>query len=308
MALNFSIFLCPPEPLLQYPYVRAQWIPVRKSPRKILHSELVNCWSTLGQCIANSRPHQKLRKPSLRRTLVGTQSKLEFYEVGWLPSFQCYYLEGRSSRKAGAALSVFFCCWRRVCYDCGCTCRSFDDKGSPSAKAKRGRREGDEKKDVTTICDKRHDNLRHFTTSCDILWQFPPSLCSIDIKRHKTSSILKTFVITCHDNLREVTTIYDIFCLIPFLLSPFGFHRVHQHTIQDIIFLDHSRDLNFFCAANLFGTSKCEYSKCTSAVPCNLLISFGLGPYLRRVACNCKNLNRFAEISLPNHVLGILLH
>ena len=37
---------------------------------------------------------------------------------------------------------------------------------------------------------KCHDNLRqtsrHFTTICDILWQFP-SLWSIDIKRHKTS-------------------------------------------------------------------------------------------------------------------------
>ena len=49
------------------------WITVRKSPRKILHSELVNCWSTLSQCIANSRPHKKLREPSLRRTSVGTQ-------------------------------------------------------------------------------------------------------------------------------------------------------------------------------------------------------------------------------------------
>ena len=29
-----------------------------------------------------------------------------------------------------------------------------------SAKTKRGRREGDGKKNVTTICDKRHDNLR----------------------------------------------------------------------------------------------------------------------------------------------------
>ena len=38
-----------------------------------------------------------------------------------------------------------------------------------SAKSKRGRREGDGKKNVTTICDKRHDNLRHFTTTCDIL-------------------------------------------------------------------------------------------------------------------------------------------
>ena len=50
----------------------------------------------------------------------------------------------------------------------------------------KGRREGDGKKNVTTICDKRHDNLRHFTTTCDILRQFP-SLCAIDIKRHKTS-------------------------------------------------------------------------------------------------------------------------
>ena len=38
-----------------------------------------------------------------------------------------------------------------------------------SAKSKRGRREGDGKKNVTTICDKRHDNLRHVTTICDIL-------------------------------------------------------------------------------------------------------------------------------------------
>ena len=38
-----------------------------------------------------------------------------------------------------------------------------------SAKTKRGRREGDGKKNVTTICDKRHDNLRHGTTICDIL-------------------------------------------------------------------------------------------------------------------------------------------
>ena len=63
-----------------------------------------------------------------------------------------------------------------------CTQNSFQ-----SAKSKRGRREGDgKKKNVTTICDKRHDNLRHVTTICDILWQFP-SLYSIDIKRHKTS-------------------------------------------------------------------------------------------------------------------------
>ena len=38
-----------------------------------------------------------------------------------------------------------------------------------SAKTKRGRREGDGKKNVTTICDKRHDNLRHFKTIGDIL-------------------------------------------------------------------------------------------------------------------------------------------
>ena len=38
-----------------------------------------------------------------------------------------------------------------------------------SAKTQRGRREGDGKKNVTTICGKRHDNLRHFTTTCDIL-------------------------------------------------------------------------------------------------------------------------------------------
>ena len=37
------------------------------------------------------------------------------------------------------------------------------------AKSKRGRREGDGKKNVTTICDKRRDNLRHVTTICDIL-------------------------------------------------------------------------------------------------------------------------------------------
>ena len=48
-----------------------------------------------------------------------------------------------------------------------------------SAKSKRGWREGDGKK-------KRHDNLRQFTTFCDVLWQFP-SLYPIDIKRHKTS-------------------------------------------------------------------------------------------------------------------------
>ena len=35
------------------------------------------------------------------------------------------------------------------------------------------------KKNVTTICDKRHDNLRHFMTIS--------VSCSIDIKRHKTS-------------------------------------------------------------------------------------------------------------------------
>ena len=29
--------------------------------------------------------------------------------------------------------------------------------------------DGGKKKNVTTICDKRHDNLRHFTTTCDIL-------------------------------------------------------------------------------------------------------------------------------------------
>ena len=38
-----------------------------------------------------------------------------------------------------------------------------------SAKAKRGRREGNGKKSVTTICDKRHDNLRHFMAIRDIL-------------------------------------------------------------------------------------------------------------------------------------------
>ena len=46
---------------------------------------------------------------------------------------------------------------------------------------------------VTTIYDM-------VTTTCDILWQFP-SLCSIDIKRHKTSWI----VIKCHDNLRQTS-------------------------------------------------------------------------------------------------------
>ena len=52
------------------------WIPVRKSPRKILHSELANCWPTLSQCIANSRPQKKLREPSLRRTFVATELKI----------------------------------------------------------------------------------------------------------------------------------------------------------------------------------------------------------------------------------------
>ena len=27
---------------------------------------------------------------------------------------------------------------------------------------------GTGKKNVTTICDRRHDNLQHFTTTCDI--------------------------------------------------------------------------------------------------------------------------------------------
>ena len=94
-----------------------------------------------------------------------------------------------------------------------------------SVKTKRGRREGDGKKNVTTICDKRHDNLRHFMTTCDILWQFP-SLSSIDIKRHKSSLV----VISRHKMSRQfatkVTTIYDIFCPVPFLLSPFGFRRI----------------------------------------------------------------------------------
>ena len=34
-----------------------------------------------------------------------------------------------------------------------------------SAKTKRGRRAGDGKKSATTICNKRHDNLRHFAAS-----------------------------------------------------------------------------------------------------------------------------------------------
>ena len=45
---------------------------------------------------------------------------------------------------------------------------------------------GREKKHVTTICDKRQDNLTTFTTIGDILWQFP-SLCSIDITHNKSS-------------------------------------------------------------------------------------------------------------------------
>ena len=36
------------------------------------------------------------------------------------------------------------------------------------------------------LCDKRHDNLRRFTTIYDILRQFS-FLCSIDTKRHKLS-------------------------------------------------------------------------------------------------------------------------
>ena len=54
---------------------------------------------------------------------------------------------------------------------------------------------------VTTISDKRHDNLRDFTTIC---------------------------VIKYHDNLRQFTTIYDIFCPVPFLPSPFGFRRIQN--------------------------------------------------------------------------------
>ena len=62
-----------------------------------------------------------------------------------------------------------------------------------------------------TICDERHDKLRPFTTICDNLrlLRQPPSLCSIDIKRHKTSYV----IIKCHetscDNLRQFATIYD---------------------------------------------------------------------------------------------------
>ena len=66
---------------------------------------------------------------------------------------------------------------------------------------KRGRAgRGRDKKIVTTSCDKRHDNLRHVTTICDILWQFP-SLCSIDIKRHKSPSNSSWNVTTICDNL-----------------------------------------------------------------------------------------------------------
>ena len=36
-------------------------------------------------------------------------------------------------------------------------------------KPKRNGGNGDGTKNVTTVCDKRHDNLRHFTTICDIL-------------------------------------------------------------------------------------------------------------------------------------------
>ena len=76
-------------------------------------------------------------------------------------------------------------------------------------------------KSVTTICDRRHDNLRHVTTICDILWQFP-SLYSIEsltlnvINRHKIR----------HKMSRQLATIYDIFCPVPFLPSPFGFRRL----------------------------------------------------------------------------------
>ena len=43
-----------------------------------------------------------------------------------------------------------------------------------SAKSKRGRREGDGKKNVTTICDKRHDVLRQFATFYDNFRLFVP--------------------------------------------------------------------------------------------------------------------------------------
>ena len=38
MALNFSFFLCPPEPLLQYPCARAQLLP----PRNFIFSALIS--------------------------------------------------------------------------------------------------------------------------------------------------------------------------------------------------------------------------------------------------------------------------
>ena len=61
-----------------------------------------------------------------------------------------------------------------------------------SAKTKRGRREGDGKKNVMTICDTRHDNLRHFTTTCHPGWftcceptrWSRPRRCAIHSKMH----------------------------------------------------------------------------------------------------------------------------
>ena len=70
-----------------------------------------------------------------------------------------------------------------------------------SAKTKRGRREGDGKKNVTTICDKRHDNLRHGHDNLRHFMTISVSLFQNVIKRHKTSQV----VIKCHDNLRQTS-------------------------------------------------------------------------------------------------------
>ena len=106
-----------------------------------------------------------------------------------------------------------------------------------SAKTKRGREE------------KRHD--KHH----DILWQFP-SLCSIDIKRHKTSEV----VIKCHDNLRQTSRQFMTFSvpspssrpLLDFagFWSP-TFRRVPSDSLRLLGFV-HSQDIREIRGRNAF--------------------------------------------------------
>ena len=49
-------------------FVPFSWETVRNRPSKILYTELLKCWPTLGQLLANSPPHEKLHGSSLQKS------------------------------------------------------------------------------------------------------------------------------------------------------------------------------------------------------------------------------------------------